>query len=67
MLMADDPGSLTNFNISRREVRGAAQRGAADQERVGRGRLQDVQVQDQAQTHRGDEALRHGGPAGHHR
>lgn len=53
--------------FSRREVRGAAQRGAPDQERVGRGRLQDVQVQDQAQTHRGDEALRHGGPAGHHR
>ena len=67
MLMADDPGSLTNFNISRREVRGATQRGAADQERVRRGRVQDLQVPDQAQTDRRDEAVRHSRAAGDHR
>ena len=49
------------------EVCGAAQRRAPDQERVSRGRLQDVQVPHQAQTHRGDQALRHRRQAGHHR
>ena len=67
MLMAGDPDSPTDCLISRREVRGAAQRGAADQERVCRGRVQDLQVPDQAQTDRRDEAVRHSRAAGDHR
>ena len=65
--MAEILCSLTDCDISRWEVRGAAQRRAPDQERVSRGRLQDVQVPHQAQTHRGDQALRHRRQAGHHR
>ena len=53
--------------IFRREVRGAAQRRAPDQERVCGGRVQDLQVQDQAQTDRRDEAVRHSRAAGDHR
>ena len=67
MLMAGVRGSLTDCYISRREVRGAAQRRAPDQERVRRGRLQDLQVPDQAPTDRGDEAVRDSWKAGHHR
>ena len=67
ILMAEDPDSLTDCSISRREVRGAAQRRTPDQERLGRGRLQDLQVPDQAPTDRGDEAVRHSRSAGDHR
>ena len=67
MLMAGDPGSLTDCYISRWEVRGAAQRRAPDQERVRRGRLQDLQVPDQAPTDRRDQVVRNSRAAGHHR
>ena len=53
--------------IFRWEVRGAAQRGTPDQERVRRGRVQDVQVQDQAQADRGDQAVRDCWQIGDHR
>ena len=53
--------------IFRREVRGPAQRRAPDQERVCGGRVQDLQVQDQAQTDRRDQAVRYCWPLGYHR
>ena len=67
MLMADILCSLTDCDISRWEVRGAAQRRAPDQERLRRGRLQDLQVPDQAPTDRRDQAVRHSREAGDHR
>ena len=67
MLMAGLRGSLTDCDISRWEVRGAAQRRAPDQKRVCRGRLQDLQVPDQAPTDRGDEAVRDSWTSRHHR
>ena len=67
MLMADILCSLTDCYISRWEVRGAAKRRAPDQERLCRGRLQDLQVPDQAPTDRRDQAVRHSRAAGDHR
>ena len=58
--------SLT-ASCCRWEVRGAAQRRAPDQERVCGGRVQDLQVQDQAQTDRRDQAVRYCWPLGDHR
>ena len=67
MLMAEILCSLTDCYISRWEVRGAAQRRAPDQERLRRGRLQDLQVPDQAPTDRRDQAVRHSRATGDHR